>query len=358
MKLLRLRATGLRNLNDLDLKPGPGITVLWGPNASGKTSLLEAIHILSCGKSFRTSQLAKAVRYERTSAQLFAELETSAGVVPLGLEFSRDDGVVQMRAGGAPVSRLADFASHMPLVTIHQESDRLLAGGPQYRRQFIDWGLFHVEQSFLSIWQRYRRALKQRNALLQSGARGLSAWNVELAAGGQEIDRMRRQMLAAFEPEFQRMTDLLGGASGVELVYRPGWRDGADLEQVLQEAVEGDSACGYTRHGPHRADIEFRRGKALARDDLSRGQLKTLVCAAAMAQAVTFMKATGRKVILLVDDLTAELDDIHSRRLLDRIAELGLQTFITGAEERLLELSMPYHPKVFHVEHGEIREVV
>jgi DNA replication and repair protein RecF len=128
LKLLRLRATGLRNLDDLDLKPGPGITVLWGPNASGKTSLLEAIHILSCGKSFRTSQLAKAVRYERTSAQLFAELETSAGVVPLGLEFSRDDGVVQMRAGGAPVSRLADFASHMPLVTIHQESDRLLAG--------------------------------------------------------------------------------------------------------------------------------------------------------------------------------------------------------------------------------------
>lgn len=358
MKLLRLRATGLRNLDDLDLRPGSGITVFHGPNASGKTSLLEAIHILSCGKSFRTSQLAKAVRYERANSQLFCELETSTGVIPLGLEFNREEGLAQMRAGGASVSKLADFASFMPLVTIHQESHRLLSGGPQYRRQFIDWGLFHVEQSFLPVWQRYRRALKQRNALLQSGARGLSAWNVELAASGQEIDRMRRHMLAAFEPEFQRMTDLLGGASGIELVYRPGWKDGANLESVLQEGVDADLASGYTRHGPHRADIEFRRGKALARDDLSRGQLKTLVCAAAMAQALTFMGLSGRKVILLVDDLTAELDDLHSRRLLDRIAKLGLQTFITGAEDRLLGLSMTYEPTVFHVEHGQVREVV
>ncbi len=358
MKLIRLRATGLRNLEDLDLRPGPGITVFHGANASGKTSLLEAIHILSCGKSFRTAQLAKAIQYEKESTQVFGELETPAGSIPLGIEFTREQGLRRMRAAGASVPRLSDFASFMPLVTIHQESHRLLSGGPQYRRQFVDWGLFHVEQAFMPVWQRYRRALKQRNALLQRGGGGLSAWNQELAASGQEIDRMRRQMLATFIPQFQRMTDLLGGASGIELIYRGGWRDGTDLEQVLQEALEGDSACGYTRHGPHRADIEFRRGRAAARDDLSRGQLKTLVCAAAMAQAMTFISATGRKVILLIDDLTAELDDAHSRRLLDRIAEMDLQTFITGAEDRLLGLAKPYDPSVFHVERGKIGEVL
>jgi DNA replication and repair protein RecF len=358
LKLLRLRARGLRNLDDLDLRPGSAITVFHGPNASGKTSLLEAIHILSCGKSFRTAQLAKAIRYESGSCLVAGELETAAGIIPMGLEFDREHGRVRMRAGGASITTLSEFAAIMPIVAIHQESHRLFSGGPQYRRQFVDWGLFHVEQSFMPTWQRYRRALKQRNALLQSGARGLSGWDAELAFSGGEIDRMRRRMVAAFVPHFQRMTDLLGGASGIDLIYRPGWKEGVGLDLVLREGLAGDSALGYTRHGPHRADIEFRRGKVLARDDLSRGQLKTLVCAAAMAQAVTFTEATGRSVILLVDDLTAELDDAHSRRLLDRIVELRLQTFITGAEERLLDLARPYECKVFHVERGKIREVV
>lgn len=358
MKLLRLRASGLRNLDDLDLRPGPAITVFQGPNASGKTSLLEGIHVLSCGKSFRAAHLAKAVRYGQSRTLLTGELETPAGTLSLGLEFDQDQARMRMRAGGKSVSRLSEFAAMMPVVAIHQESHRLFTAGPQYRRQFLDWNLFHVEQTFLPVWQRYRRALRQRNALLQTGGRGLQAWDTELATSGQEIDRLRRRMLECFLPQFQRMTDLLGIARGIDLVYRAGWREGAALADVLRDGLPGDLALGYTRQGAHRADIEFRRGKALARDDLSRGQIKTLVCAAFMAQAMTFTEATGKKVILLVDDLTAELDDAHSRRLLDRIAELQLQTFITGAEERLLALSEGYPRKVFHVERGQIREVV
>lgn len=360
MSLQRLKATQLRNLHDLDLRPAPGITVFQGENASGKTSLLEGIHILSCGKSFRTSQLGHVIRYGGERMVVSGEVGgAESGTITIGVELDRGGpGRIRMRAGGKPLHKASELAALIPVVSVHQDSPRVFTEGPQYRRQFLDWGLFHVEPTFLPVWQRYRRALKQRNALLQRHAAGVEAWDPELIASGGEIDRLRRRYLERFMPYFQHMTDLLRIEDRIEATYLSGWDAEVELGPALRRSLPADRAIGYTRVGPHRADIAFRRGTAQVREDLSRGQIKILVCALHLAQAAAFSEATGRRVLLLVDDLTAELDDLHAGRLLERILAMGLQTFITSAEPRLQELLAGVRHKLFHVEHGVVREVI
>lgn len=359
MRLLRLKASHLRNLQDLDLRPSTGITLFQGPNASGKSSLLEGIHVLSCGKSFRTQHLAQAIRHGEERMIVTGELsDVSAGTISIGIETERGQGRTRMRAGGRPIQKVSELAALMPVVAVHQESHRVFTEGPHYRRQFLDWGLFHVEQTFLPAWQRYRRAIKQRNVLLQHSGAGAEAWDAELATSGTVIDRLRRRYLALFMPHFQQMTDLLQIPERIEAVYRPGWEEGAELAGVLKQAFQGDRAIGYTRYGPHRADIVFTRERRPAKEDLSRGQLKTLVCALYLAQAAAFTEATGRQVLLLMDDLTAELDERHSRRLLERIHNMDLQAFITSSEPRVAASLAGEGHKVFHVEHGGVTEVL
>lgn len=358
MKLLRFRANQLRNLQDLDIVPSPGITVFQGPNASGKSSLLEGIHALSCGKSFRTAHLSQAIRHGADSMLVAAELsDDHSGVAfPIGIELTRRQSKIRMRVGGKPLQKVSELAALLPLITVHQESHRVFTEGPQYRRQFLDWGLFHVEQSFLPLWLRYRRALKQRNALLQRSAGGVEAWDVELLAGGSAIDAMRRRYLDLFMPYFQEMSDLLRLSDRIEAVYRPGWDESMPLGDALKRGLAADRALGYTRQGPHRADIAFMRKGSQVREDLSRGQMKTLVCALYLAQAAAFGEITGRRLVLLLDDLTAELDEQHSRRLLEKVHELDLQTFITSSETRLPSYLDSTEHKVFHVEHGVVTQ--
>jgi DNA replication and repair protein RecF len=172
------------------------------------------------------------------------------------------------------------------------------------------------------------------------------------------MDHLRRRYLERFMPHFERMTDLLRIEERIDASYLAGWDQAEDLKDALKRSLPADRAIGYTRLGPHRADIAFKRGAAQVREDLSRGQIKILVCALHLAQAAVFGEATNRQVLLLVDDLTAELDEHHASRLLERITDMGLQTFITSAEPRLQELLAGVTHQLFHVEHGEVREVI
>lgn len=360
MRLTRLRISRLRNLSDLDLAPSGGINLFQGPNASGKSSVLEAIHLLSCGKSFRTHLLANVLRYDAGDMVVSGEVEDERdeGATTLGIEFNRARGRCRIRAGGQPVRKASALAAVLPVITIHQESHRVFTEGPIYRRQFLDWGLFHVEHAFHPVWQRYRRALRQRNALLQQGGRGAEAWDAELEAGAAEMDRMRRAYLADWLPIFREMTALVHGEGTIEPEYRPGWDEGVDFRTAMKRSLAGDRALGYTRFGPHRADIVFTRGGSPVREDLSRGQLKSLVCALYLAQAEALARRSGRRALISIDDVTAELDERHSRRLVEKVWTLGLQAFVTTSEERIRGYLRDMEHKVFHVEHGGVREMV
>ncbi len=359
MHIQQLAIQGLRNLHEVNIQPGPRMNLLYGVNASGKTSLLEAIHLLSCGKSFRTHTLSQAVSHGEEGFVVSARLVPGQGVsIHLGVDFQKKR--LKMRAGGAPLYRTSQLAAHLPVVVIHQESHRLLREGPRLRRQYLDWGLFHVEHAFHPAWYRFMRALKQRNRLLQKGAARsqIEAWDGELNDMAVTLHRQRRDFVRDLMSSLtEYASDLLPQLTELTCEYRPGWPAEEALKTVLARELERDLARGYTHSGPHRADLVLRSNGIPVRDCLSRGQQKLLVCALYLAQAATYRRRTGRSCVLLVDDVAAELDAQHRDLLLRRLSSLEGQVFLT-ATEPFSSKSADLIDKRFHVEHGRVREVL
>ena len=167
MHLMQLQIRNFRNLREIDFEPVNGVNLVTGKNASGKTSLLEAIYYLSHVRSFRTSQVTDLIHRNSEQLQVFARVSTDNNQnLPLGIRRSRKK--LEVRANRQVVRRVADITSQFPVQAIHPDSYKLITGSPSQRRQYMDWGVFHVEQGFFQAWRRYKKALAQRNAALKS----------------------------------------------------------------------------------------------------------------------------------------------------------------------------------------------
>ena len=350
----------LRLFDRVVLEPGQGINLLVGDNGAGKTSVLEAIHVLSSGRSFRGSIRDALIRRGDTELRVFAEIfsETDQRQVRLGL--SRSLRGWNARLDGAPVDLLSRLFQELAVVCFEPGSHALVSGGSEHRRRFIDWALFHVEPSFIAPWRRYQRALKQRNALLkqQSDAISLSPWEQELAQHGATLSRMREDWLVGFEPVLARMAErFLPELGEVQLKYAPGWsgESHADALATALAASRGrDLALGHTSLGPHRADWSIGFAQAPVREMFSRGQEKLVVLACLLAQAQAFSLARGQWPVLLLDDLPSELDADHLAATLAWLAETPAQAFISGTARLLLPESGERETRMFHVEQGRI----
>ena len=169
MPLKRLTVTAVRNLHPVTLHPSPRINIISGDNGSGKTSLLEAIHILGLARSFRSTRLQPVIQHGQDACTVFAEMILSNGTAcAIGITRSKEADY-QIRIDGQTVRSAAQLAETLPLQLINPDSFRLLEGAPKQRRQYLDWGVFHVEHQFLAVWQRKKKSLKQRNSLLRRG---------------------------------------------------------------------------------------------------------------------------------------------------------------------------------------------
>ncbi len=192
MALSRLEIRHVRNLTRVELSPASHLNLIYGENASGKTSLLEAIAILGHGRSFRSSNIAKVIQAEADKLTVFGEVLQGDSRTPMGIEKSREQ--TRIRIAGEWVNNTSPLAQLLPLQVITPDSHKLIEQGPKYRRQFLDWGVFHVEHQFAQLWRRYRKALKQRNAILRSGRASdqqLRAWDAELVSTVAPITTMR-----------------------------------------------------------------------------------------------------------------------------------------------------------------------
>ncbi|MEO8443777.1 MAG: DNA replication/repair protein RecF [Gammaproteobacteria bacterium] len=335
------------------LQPGPGFNLIAGANASGKTSLLEAIYFLGRGTSFRAPRAEAAIRFDADRCTLFARLGTGRAS-RVGLEVSRSDGLA-VRVDGAPGTR-ADLAHALPVQILDPASHELVSGAPAGRRQFLDWGVFHVEQSFLPAWQRYRRALQQRNAALKT-RNGAAAWlwDEPLLADGLLVDACRRRQLELLEPRVREVAERLLGAE-VALNYQAGWAEELSLADALPRARDRDLQMGTSTVGPHRADFRITVRSRRARDTVSRGQEKLVAAALTLAQIELVAEARGQTVVLLLDEPGADLDREHLERLLADVARAPVQSFVTSLDPGGVRI--PEGGRAFHVEHGEVRALL
>ena len=358
MHVTRLEFSGLRCFERGQLLPGPGINLLLGANGSGKTSILEALHLMAYGRSFRGRVRDGLVRSTAVAVEVFVEWAEAGGRLRrAGLRHQGQSW--EGRLDGAPLGQLGDLCAALSVVTFEPGSHALVMGAAEARRRFMDWGLFHVEQEFLLLWRRYARALKQRNALLKSRQRDgqLDAWEHEMDHAGTLLSQHRERYLQQMQPYLAATAGaLLPEAGETELNFQPGWRrEELSLADALLLSRDRDLATGFTSVGPHRADWRIVQAAIPGREALSRGQAKLTALSALLAQAEHQAAIRGDWPVVALDDLASELDRPHQRLVLQRLRDYGAQVLVTGTDPPagLSEDAGPY--SLFHVERGSIR---
>jgi len=352
MSLDLLSIVGLRNLAEVDIRPGPGLNWLEGANGAGKTSVLEAIYLLARGRSFRSPRMASIIQHGTEQLRVVARRRDDQR--RLGME--RSVSGWRGRIDGVDSQRLSEFAAALPLVLMEPDSHRLVDSGPEFRRQYLDWQLFHVEPHYLDMWRRYARFLKQRNAALKAGADDavLEAIEAPMIVAGNRLNMLRQQQVEAVA----RQLDLLAGQllfrlpGSLALRYRPGHPADQALAQALPAFRERDRELGYTRRGPHRADLVLTCGDRPAAEELSRGQQKLLALLLLLAHLRLVAEGASLAPMLLLDDPVSELDGPHLEALLDWLGQQAIQVWVTAT------VPCPRPAALFHVEQGKIRPVV
>lgn len=350
MSLGALHVENLRCLASVDLALAPDLTVITGPNGSGKTSLLEAIFLAGRGRSFRTRHTEQLIA--RGADHLLVFAQTEHPFHRIGFEYHRNESYTA-RLDGHDVQTLAQLPTAFFVEVIDPEVHRLVEGGPSERRRWLDWGVFHVEHEFLPHWVRYTRALRQRNAALKRG-QDPKPWDAELVEHGPRIAELRAAWFESLRPAWESTMTRLCGLP-VEMSYFRGWAADRELADALASGLERDLARGSTLSGPHRADVHLRiEGKA-AREVLSRGQQKLVAASMVLALLQRLRTSQATPPTLLLDDPAAELDGGRLAGLVDLVKELRCQLVVTSLADDLGMFGKP--ERAFHVEHGRISDI-
>lgn len=361
--LSRLDIHNVRILRNIELRGLKKVNVFTGRNGSGKTSLLEAIHLLGMARSFRGNTVKSLVSHGESECTVFGVMD-SAGRERKPIGVTRyTNGEFQIKVDGDNIRNIASLVEHLPLQVINADSFQLLVGTPGNRRQYLDWGVFHVEHRFLTQWQRFQRCIKQRNNLLRRGKIDrdeLTVWTTELIQSGNAINDFRKAYLQVLVPEFNSVISrLIPSLDQVEIRYRQGWDKQLGLDEALQHSEKSDLEQGFTHVGPQRADLKIYSGGKLAADVLSRGQQKLVTCSLKLAQGTVLQKLGRGACLFLLDDLPSELDREHSSLVCEMLSIMDAQIFITCVSAAEIADVWPAAAKkdmaMFHVEHGGVK---
>ncbi|HYJ40469.1 MAG TPA: DNA replication/repair protein RecF [Steroidobacteraceae bacterium] len=351
MPLAELRVENLRCIESAVLEFSPELNLIAGENGAGKTSILEAIFLLGRGRSFRTRSSERLIRYHQPKLTVFGRTDDSP-TRQAGIEVAADGGT-RARIDGEAATSLLELSGVLPVQAIDPEIHKLVDQGPERRRRWLDWLVFHVEPSFGIQWARYNRALKQRNASLRVGGES-SAWDAELIRNGIAITESRQRALSRLVPCLEQTFERFGGLD-VSVGFTTGWLAGTSFEEALRTHAERDRARGTTTAGPHRADVTLRRNQRIARETLSRGQQKLTAVAMIVSQLRLLQEELNLRAVLLLDDPAAELDDKNLQRLFEELSALRCQMIATSLTQ---ETALFQAPKAtFHVEQGRVIRV-
>ena len=361
MLITRLEAHDFRLFGELALDAHPRFNLVVGDNGAGKTSLLETLHVLGRGASWRVQQPQPLARDGQQAWQVRGRLDEGGGAPPELLRVTWQERETRIELG-ASVLGLSQLVRRVPLQILDPGMHRMLEEGPGIRRRFLDWGVFHVEHSFMPVWRRARRALNQRNAVLRENgsAQLLAPWTRELAEAAEQLSALRRAHALEVQRRSQELLLRLLPGERWQLRYARGWDADRPYLEVLESGLERDRRHGMTMSGPQRAELGFYTahagddGHKAVKGRISRGQQKLLVAAFVLAQCWIVAERGGRAPVLLLDDFAAELSAAFQSRLLALLLDYPGQKFVTALEcSGVLKILADAH--MFHVEHGVLR---
>src|SRR4051794_36049163 len=340
MRVTRLSLRNFRSYEAAEVRLGPSLTVITGPNGAGKTNLLEAVYFACTGRSCRTANEREVVRFGAGVARLELGAEAPDGEAHrITVGFAPGE-AKRLQVDGAAVDRLTD-ASARPLVSVFLP-DRLdlVLGAPALRRSHLDQVIAALWPARVGTRRAYTAALAQRNALIgairagRAGRSSLPAWDLELARHGVALAADRAAVVGELADPFAAVAEALGLEGGAELAYRPRSRaeTAEGLAADLAERVDSDLERGFTGHGPHRDELVLKRAGRELRTYGSRGQQRLGLLALLLAERGVLAAERGAAPLMLLDDVTSELDALRRERLVELLREGGGQSVIATTE--------------------------
>ncbi len=363
MWINKLTIKNCRSLSNIQLDLSKNLNIIVGDNASGKTSLLEALTLLSSGRSFRTAHISDLISYNKDSVIVSARvLNQRHNSTQIGLKKSLTSTVIRINKEN--IYTQAELSTHLPLTVIHAGSIDLITGSPKLRRSFIDWIAFYKFPSFHQQWKQYQHVLKQRNICLKEYhfRSSLDEWTQELVKLQPLINNYRKDAISLLKIEWFKILNFLFKDFEFDLIFKSGFPDALDISEInllhyYKERQSYDLKIQRTSSGVHRFDFKIMMGDRLASDCASRGQLKLLALSLLLAKnsvlSGTDDNSENKKGILLIDDLAAELDSENKDILINYLSSLNQQLFITMTKQyNIPSVNLDY--KVFHVKHGDI----
>lgn len=374
MPLELLKIYNGRNLIEYTLKPHPNLNIIYGANGVGKTTILESIYLLLRSRTFRSNKYKTFINYNNNTCTVFSKFSASIdnefkdSSFTLGISRSRDQSQPILHLNSKKINSLSTITNLVVLGLITPESFTLLDAGPSIRRKFIDWGVFHVEPSFLSDWRSYKKILSNRNQLLGKLSKNykstsklskqehelISCWNPQLVSLNNKLNIFRSNQIQNISSNFKyfltKFSPVL--ADNISLSYYKGWSKDLSYEAYLNEKLIEDLNVGYTRYGTHRSELRINYNTNLAKDILSRGQKKIVIICLILAQFRFLIELDNSRIhnLLLLDDIDSELDSNNLRILFMILSKLKCQILATTSNSDRYDFLDKATSKLFHVE--------
>jgi DNA replication and repair protein RecF len=353
MSFNRLTISNFRNITQAEIHPTPGLNLIYGENGSGKTSFLEVIHFLGLNKSFRSHLNRRIIQYEKNQFDLFGKFSDLAIGIQKNSELKN-----RIRLNNQELSSISPVTKEIPIQLIDNSLFQLIDLGPEFRRQFLDWGVFYVEPTFAKHWKQLQLLLKQRNAALKQKLpnKEVQIWDELLIEHTEQLTQQRKTYLEAYLLFVNQLLQDIQFKYAVSIEFNPGWKKELNFAEALAESLEKDRQLLYTTVGSHRANLLIKVDGVLAKDALSRGEKKLLISMLKIAQAKLLQETINKKVIFLIDDLPSELDTQKQILLLNQVNSLDSQAFISSIYPKLDSFESFQLGSMFHVEHGTIKK--
>jgi len=356
MRLITFKTQNFRCLGELLFEPEPGINVVCGNNAQGKTSLLEAILYAATSKSHRTSSDAELVSHGAESFHLAASVLRADR--ELTVEAAWWQGAKRFKINGVAQTRISDILGKLAVVLFSPEDIGLVKGAAAGRRRFVDMELSQVSPSYLHALQRYRQALRQRNELLRTdhvSADLIEPWDEQLSSHAAVIVKERALFLEQLAGHAAQAYDRIASGEQLALRYCPDVPASVPLIEMLRRTRQADIRRQNTSRGPHRDDAELEIAGQSARTFGSQGQQKTAALALKLAEIDLIRERIGEYPVLMLDEVLSELDAVRSRLLFDAIPE-EVQCLLTTTTVTRPELVFGPHCTLYGIEGGRLEK--
>ncbi|MBB6674410.1 DNA replication/repair protein RecF [Cohnella nanjingensis] len=370
MQLKRLELHGYRNFSHLELATGAGVNILIGPNAQGKTNLLEAIHVLALTKSHRTSKDRELIGWNESAARLKAEVERRHGTAALELQLSAQG--KKAKVNGLEQRKLSGFVGTLNVVLFAPEDLDIVKGAPGVRRRFMDMEIGQVHPGYLYDSHQYQKILQQRNNYLKAtdvsraSAEMLEVWNEQLAQCGVKMMQRRQNFIYQLQRWAEKIhAGITNGTEQLTVEYKPSFGGGdaaalqdqsSLLQQFMLKLTQGkdqEFRRGTTLVGPHRDDLAFAINGKDVQTFGSQGQQRTAALSLKLAELELMREEIGEYPLLLLDDVLSELDQERQTQLIETF-QSRVQTFITTTGLESVNMSKLKDAAIYHVRNGSV----